>query len=210
MNIEARIEKRELRIKNILVFYFLLLTSYFLLLSGCVREKEVGYKSIGWRVGQWALYVINGEERQYSIIEQDSCYFWLEVSSKDAVVRVLVREDMEDNYRGLIVKKGDNKPIEFGYGEFSLVSTLPLTEKERTFTGRDKVVLPCGGFDCFCARYKEGEVWVSDKVPIFGIVKYTDERTQMILKDYGLKGAKSSIKEETVKPNYVNLEKLKT
>ncbi len=173
---------------------------FFFFVIGCSKRGE--YNLLKWKVGQWVSYKINDKPIRVSIVGKDSVFFWVETVEPELTAKVLVEEAQLDEAIRLIVKKVNETPFEIQVDKFSIKSGFPNITVEESGK-KEIVVLPSGKFKAFHVKQEEEDVWLANKVPIFGIVKYKSKDKEIILWDYGLKGAKSEIKENV---NAINLE----
>ncbi len=165
----------------------------FVLIISCSKKGE--YHLLRWKTGQWVCYKINDEPIRISIVGKDSTLFWVETAESELVAKVLAEEGQLEEAKRLIVKKVSESPFEMQAEKFSIKSGFPDISV-RESGEKELVTLPCGKFRTFHIRQKEEDVWLSNKVPILGIVRYKSKDKEIVLWDYGLKGAKSEIKEK--------------
>lgn len=174
-----------------------------LIASGCGR----GFETPHWRVGQWVRYSVtsSGEtwQLEYALVGEEkdgeSQLFWLETRRFDGKDTLFVK---------WLVPAGLNGPAErvlVGEGTSASVMVdgpgLPQqSEGGRSSGGQSLAVLesvetPAGPF--LSQRYAKpsGLVWLSPKVPIFGVVRSKGEEGELMLVAYGLKGATSKLTE---------------
>ena len=142
------------------------------LFVGCSKTEK--FQLLEWRTGQWAAYTINGEPIKISIVGEDSNMFWIETVEPQMIVKALVEEGKLNEPKRLIVKTVGENPIEFQNTEFLAESGLPVIKTE-DFGKKEIVVLPCGKFKVVHIKENVKDVWVSEDIPILGIVKYKNE-----------------------------------
>lgn len=165
----------------------------FFLIAGCSNRGE--YHPLQWRVGQWVSYEINGKPLQVSVVGRDSFLFWVETVEPEIIVKVLVEEGELANPKRVIIKEAGEETVEFRVDEISVKSGLSSLKIGKSTSGKKELLtLPCGKFKVFHIKQNGKEVWVSNKIPIFGIAKYKSDDKAILLRDYGLHGAKSEIK----------------
>lgn len=164
----------------------------FFVVAGCSNLAE--FHPLEWRVGQWVSYKINNEPLEVAIVGQESTLFWVETSEPEIIVKVLVERGKIIEPKRLIVKKVGESPIEFKVAEFSIKGGLPVMES-KNLGDKEILTLPCGKIKAVHIREEKRDVWLSDAIPIFGIVKYKTKDTLIVLQNYGIKGAKSGITE---------------
>ncbi|MCD6418153.1 hypothetical protein J7M00_05165 [bacterium] len=76
---------------------------------------------------------------------------------------------------------------------------------------KETITVPAGTFNC--TRYttidketnEKNDVWVSDKVPLLGVVKMKNDDGEFVLADYGDNGAKSAITETPQKIDFKSM-----
>jgi len=173
----------------------------FVFIIGCSKSGK--YHSLRWSVGQWVSYKINDKPIRVSIVGRESSnkaedelsLYWVETVEPELVVKVLVEEGKLDKARKLIIKKVSEAPFEVQVDNFHIKSEFPSLSTSEL--GKEELLtLPCGKFRVFHKKENGEDVWLSNKVPIFGIVKYKSKNKEIVLWDYGIKGAKSEIKGE--------------
>ncbi|MDI6841035.1 MAG: hypothetical protein QMD71_09360 [bacterium] len=179
--------------KNVLIILFIF--------TGCAQLHK--YKPIPWAVGQWVSYEVNGEPLKVSIVGKDLAGFWLETVEPEVVVKFLVEEGGTQPNK-LIVKTVGDSPIEFPVDKFNVKSILLSAKIDESANLRNEILtLTCGKLRVFHTTYEGSDIWLSSKVPIFGIVKYMGKDKLIVLRDYGIKGAESEIKEQAESANFI-------
>lgn len=159
---------------------------------GC--SKTINYKPIKWEVGQWVCYEINGEPLKMSVTGKDSDLFWLEAAESEIVLKLLIEEGKLNEPRRIIAKKLGENAIEINVAKVSLKTALPMMEMNEPIKGtREIVTLPSGKFKTVYLKKEDKESWLSNTVPILGIVKYKSSDKNIVLRSYGEKGARSEI-----------------
>ncbi len=145
----------------------------------------------------WRLeYAIVAEERS-----QDSNLFWLEVrrfEEKDSLfVKFLVPAGMEGPPERVLI------------GGNGMKSQLLLDGSRVTFlegggavpgisdrsASLDEIDTPAGRFASRKCGHPSGVVWLSPRVPIFGVVRLRSDEVEMELAGCGFKGAASRLRE---------------
>jgi len=174
-----------------------------LIASGCGR----GFRTPHWRVGQWVRYSVTSSGKtwqlEYALVGEEksgeSQLFWLETrrfDGKDTLfVKWLVPAGLNGPAERVLVGKGTSASVMVdGPG-------LPQkAERVRSSEGQSLAVLesvetPAGPF--LSERYARpsGPIWLSSKVPIFGVVRSKGEEGELMLVGYGQKGATSKLTE---------------
>jgi len=183
-----------------------MLTICVLLLAlsiGC-KQKDP-YKLMQWEVGQWVLYDINGKEVRYAIVGSHDSYFWLERSGfqngEHLVIKALTLPGSNEIEK-FIVKGSNGSPIEFAFDGFPF--EYLLLEGDVEILSKENLSL--SGYELYAVhlRQKEADIWFSNEIPIFGILKYENGSEKILLKDYGLNGAESEIAEVPKGSAYLN------
>jgi len=174
-----------------------------ILLIGCIQKAP--YKPMHWEVGQWVLYDINGKEEKYAIVGAHDSYFWLEKSSTQNGEHIIIKalaSPSSNEIKKFIVKRSNGNPIEFVFDKF-LFEDL-LLEGDVEILSKEKFNL--AGHESYAVhlRQKRADIWFSNKIPIWGILKYENGKESIVLKDYGLKGAESEIAEVPKSSAYLN------
>ncbi|MFA5033243.1 MAG: hypothetical protein WC614_09495 [bacterium] len=178
------------RSNNLLRCGFYVLT--LLLLEGC--NTNVKYKPVKWETGQWVCYSINGEPFKISIVSKDSEMFWVETEEPGIIMKMLIKENEFNTPQKIIARKLGGKAISFETDKISIRSGLPLISIDDSLKAIRKVItLSAGKFKTAYLKKEDSEVWLSNLVPILGIVKYTSKDKNIEIQSYGLKGAKSQI-----------------
>lgn len=168
----------------------------FLFLVGC-NSKATKFYPMPWKVGQWVTYTVNEEPLKIAVTGQESTFFWLETVESEAIVKVLVTEHDLSNPNRIIVKKLGEPAVEFPLEDFSIKANLSDVKlDEFTEFTTEYLTLLCGKFKAFHIKEGETDIWLSNKIPLFGIVRYKDDDKTIVLRDYGLSGAQSEINEE--------------
>lgn len=179
--------------------HFLLVLLTFITFSGCGRN--IKYTPVKWKVGQWAAYEVNGEPLKVSIVGEDSSTslknktsFWLETAEPEIIVKLLVEEGKINEPLRIIAKRLGEPAVEFGTNKIGIKSGLPLMELFESEKGERKILtLPVGKFKTVYFKKEDKEIWLSNTVPVLGIVKYASSDKNIVLCGLGTKGAKSEI-----------------
>lgn len=170
---------------------------------GCTRKGP--YKLMQWEVGQWVLYDINGKEVRYAIVGTHDSYFWLERSGfqngRHLVIKALTSPGSSEIEK-FIVKGPNGSPIEFAFNGFPLEDLL--LEEGVEIIAKENLNLSGHKLYAVHLRQKEADIWFSNEIPIFGILKYENGSERILLKDYGLNGAESEIAEVPKGSVYLN------
>lgn len=158
-----------------------------------------------WEVGQWVLYDVNGKEVKYAIVGSYDSYFWLEKSSvqngEHLIIKVLTSPGSND-IKKFIVKRFNESPIEFVFDRFPFEN--PLLEGDAEIVSKEKFSLSGRELHAVHLKQKGADIWFSNEIPIFGILKYENGGERILLKDYGFKGAESEIAEVPKGSIYLN------
>ena len=176
------------------------------LFAGCAKLHK--YHPMPWVVGQWVSYEVNGEPLKVSLVGKDSSGFWLETVGPEAIVKMLVErgeaQPKRCDLKRLIVKPLGDLPIEFSLDEFGVKSELLSIKMDSSMNFKEEIfTLPCGKLRVFHTTQEGSDIWVSGKVPIFGVVKYKSNDNLIVLCDYGIKGAESEIKQQPEVANFI-------
>jgi hypothetical protein len=171
---------------------------------GCGRDSV---KAPAWRVGHWARYdvTLNGRKWQleYAIVGEErkgkSHLYWLEARRFDQndslFVKWLVPGWLDGPPEKVLVGKGSHAsivmdgsclPEELGNGKVCKGLKPPVSERLET---------PAGPFVSKKFSRPSSSVWLSSKVPIFGVVRSKNGDGELVLVAYGLKGATSGLTE---------------
>ena len=219
------------------MFKKLLLTGLILVLIsslGITAAPLTKYKGMSWSVGQWTEYKMTIEKEtinvRYSITGSEvisgKTYYWFEMSSQNqrikSVTKMLITPG--EKPKKFYMKSGDRPAMDM---TSMMNSNMHKNQKPPVHTddtinagivGVGPVVVPGGTFVAVHSRIKDdtakinSDIWVSDKVPVTGIVKSTggdsESTVTMQLQKYGTTGAKTEITETPkpfVMPNMQNM-----
>jgi len=185
-------------------------------------------------VGAYATYKVitqkNKAERitKLSIVgkeksEKGKDLYWYEVEEKDpktgrvTIVKMLISGNPQEigTIHRMIMKSGKEPASELPQALIQLINQAPPPKKKEEkpkikTLGTEKVKVKNQVLECKHIRYTSkdeatAEVWTSDKVPLFGLVKSTSPEVTMELLEYGT-DAVSAIKE---KPEVLKMQKSK-
>ena len=149
-------------------------------------------------------------------------FYWYEVKTHNrntgvtAIIKMLISGDPKDagNTKRMIVKYNQEKAIELpgnvlAMSDIQKTSEEPIqAEKEEKIEelGKEKVKTPVGTFDCIHLRYEDVDknnidVWTSEKLSFFELVKFESKDRKLELTAYG-EDAVSAI---TEKPEQIQI-----
>lgn len=206
--------------------YPVLLVFCLALLAGTavMAANPVTYKGLNWQVGQWAQYEMNMDKRtfivKYSITGTETVngktWFWYEneiIMPETKTISKMLILPGEASPKHLYVKNGNEPAMDMT----SMLTHQSAGQENNTlqkdedivkgFIGYESITVPAGPFNTLHSKVQsqsggdKTDVWVSNKVPITGVVKLSgkDKRASVLtmkLLKYGLSGAQTSIKEK--------------
>ncbi|MCJ7508587.1 MAG: DUF3108 domain-containing protein [candidate division Zixibacteria bacterium] len=168
------------------------------------------------------------EKLKFSIVGEETTpqgkLYWYEMkinnrnTGETVIMKMLIAGDPKEtgNIKRMIVKRNQEKAMEFPPSLLAMAETQAKSkestaskEKEKVKElGKEKLKTSVGTFDCLHLRYREAnedeaDAWTSEKLPIFGLVKFESKSKKMELSSYG-KDAVSAI---TEKPEQLQLPK---
>ncbi|MFQ5906451.1 MAG: hypothetical protein ACE5JA_07750 [bacterium] len=159
-----------------------------------------------WRVGQWVRYDVTSHDRkwelEYAVVGKErngnSQLFWLEARRFDEAdslfLKWLVPRGLEGPAAKVLIG-------ERGAPAGLVVEGACLTEKlgkengcnAPRYLAMETVETPAGRFSSKKFKHPAGLVWLSPKVPVFGIVRLNRGEEELVLVAYGLRGATSEL-----------------
>ena len=168
------------------------------------------------------------EKLRFSIVGEELTpqgkLYWYEMkinnrnTGETVIMKMLISGDPKEtgNIKRMIVKRNQEKAMELPPNLLAMAETQAKSkestsskEKEKVKElGKEKLKTSVGTFDCLHVRYREAseneaDAWTSEKLPIFGLVKFESKSKKMELSGYG-KDAVSAI---TEKPEQLQLPK---
>jgi hypothetical protein len=171
-------------------------------------------------VGQWSEYQmdVEGEKpmtMRISIVGKEDEAYWYETVMTDGegrrmINKMLVDGDPEDmgNVKRMIMKPGNEPAMEMPIGMMNVMEGMgegmgqpedEAPEPAQEDLGVEKITVPAGTFDAHHWRFTSGEdvidMWVSEDVGPYGVVKNETNGVAMVLMEHGDK-AVSQITEE--------------
>ena len=178
--------------RNKLLLYSCCYLLAFLFLYGC--NKNIKYKPVKWAVGQWVCYKMNEEPFKISIVGSESDMFWVESEEPQITIKMLIKENKFNEPHKITAKKFSGRIINFETDKISIKCGLPIISIDDSLKATRKVItLPTGKFRTAYLKKEESEIWLSNLVPILGIVQYKSKEKNIEIQSYGLKGAVSKI-----------------
>jgi hypothetical protein len=170
------------------------------------------------------------EKLKFSIVGEEVTpqgkLYWYEMkinnrnTGETVIMKMLISGDPKEtgNIKRMIIKRNQEKAMELPP---SLLTMAEMQSKSKESTaskekekekvkelGKEKIKTSVGTFDCLHLKYREAsedeaDAWTSEKLPIFGLVKFESKSKKMELSGYG-KDAVSAI---TEKPEQLQLPK---
>ncbi len=178
------------------------------------------YRSFNPKKGGWASYRLTdamGETSTltFAVVAEEAASVWLEVRSEqggvEGIAAYLLRGDpsKDENVLKLRVQSEPGKVLEFDQetllklkkmdpAAFGGTTAVPIGPTMGKIQGLPDETLQVGKKKLKCRHLKvvgpdkEAEVWVSDKVTPFGIVRLVSGSEEVLLLEYG-KGAKPKV-----------------
>ncbi len=172
------------------------------------------------KVGSGAIYEVQHPQRgkmqmEIAVVGEEKTgektAYWLEMrvqeSEKSRVIvkSLVVLEGQKSDVLRTIVQNNEGPPMEFPVAMQRNMNSPagPAPEDIRAiaeYVGTETVTIPAGSFTCEHFRMKDGsgDVWVSEKVAPYGIVKATGRAGSMVLLKV-LDGERSQIRGEPQK-----------
>ncbi|MFQ5906998.1 MAG: hypothetical protein ACE5JA_10575, partial [bacterium] len=170
-------------------------------------------------VGAWSEYrIINIEGPdtvliKYSLTGREKydkadCYWFEYHIARDEevdIIKMLISGDPKDpdNLKRLIVKRGDDRPIELPVPKRH--SAVPESAKtpEPVTLGSETIITPAGKLKCTHLTVKNMknkiDFWTNEKIPFFGLARSVDGNSVIEIMRYGKTGAKTGITEKPQK-----------
>jgi len=120
---------------------------------------------------------------------------WLEMTTKGdqglmVMKTLMVADGATMQSKRMIMQQGDDEPMEFpmemmarmGGGGGGPREQVTDIRKDAEVVGTEEITVPAGKFTCTHLKTKDGaDVWVSDKVAPYGLVKMTSKEANMTL-----------------------------
>ena len=171
--------------------------------SGCGR----GFRTPHWCVGQWVRYSVTSSDKtwqlEYALVGEEkdgeSQLFWLETrrfDGKDTLfVKWLVPAGLNGPAKRVLVGKGTSANVMVDGPGLPREAERGRSSGDQSLAVLESIETPAGPF--LSERYAKpsGLVWLSSKVPIFGVVRSKGDEGELMLVAYGLKGATSKLTE---------------
>lgn len=163
-----------------------------------------------WRVGQWANYdVISHGNRwrlEYALVGREkngkSQLFWLEArrfeQSDSLFVKCLVPSGLNGAAERVLISGNSANSSLLLDGSHLPWGTegKPLeVSRKRQPAVLENVDTPAGQFSSNRYEHSAGQIWLSSKVPVFGLVRSKSDEVEMVLVAFGQRGATSELKE---------------
>jgi len=186
--------------------------------GGALLPAELGRCCDGYRVGHWVEYVVHLRERRQvwhlhlAVVGREGEAWWIEMTvaqarGGEAIARMLVHHGDEADQVGgrlrrLIVQPEGQVPLELPVEEAS--GTLPEIDSGEgpgVLVGAESIRVGAGTFRA--RHYRRGEgprarhIWLSDRVPLWGLTRYRGPRVEMSLTAMGA-GAASRVTAEPI------------
>lgn len=149
------------------------------------REMEiaiVGSETVGGKTGHWLEMVIQDPEEGQIVIKH-----------------LIVLDEKDTRVIKMVFQKEGEQAMEMSMEMMGMMGGQQHTQDadirdNATHLGTETITTPAGSFTCEHYRTKDGaDVWVSEKVAPYGMVKMTSRDANMVLLRV-LTGAKSRIK----------------
>lgn len=180
--------------------------------GGTLLPAELGRCCEGYRVGLWVEYLVLLHDRReawhlrLAVTGREGDAWWVEMTvaqarGGEAVARMLVRQGEGVGLGGrllrLVVQAEGQIPLELPLEEAS--GTLPdldAGEGASALVGSEQVRVRAGTFEA--RHYRRGagrsarDAWISDRVPLWGLVRFHGPHAEMALTGMGT-GAVSRI-----------------
>ena len=184
--------------------------------QGALLPAELGRCCDGYRVGHWVEYLVSAPGRRQlwhlhlAVVGRDGDAYWIELtmaqpSRGEAIARMLVDPGegaVGGRLRRLIIQPEGNLPLELPLD--MAPATLPAArpaEGSGTFVGTETIRVTAGTFSARHYRRGEGaeasDVWISERVPLWGLARFQGPRAQLTLIAFGT-GAASRVVGEPV------------
>lgn len=168
------------------------------------------------------------EKLKFSIVGEEVTpqgkLYWYEMTihnrstGETVITKMLISGDPKEtgNIKKMVVKRNQEKAMELPPNLLAMAeaqakskeSTASKAKEKVKELGKEKIKTSVGTFDCLHLRYREAgedeaDAWTSEKLPIFGLVKFESKSKKMELSGYG-RDAVSAI---TEKPEQLRLPK---
>jgi hypothetical protein len=146
------------------------------------------------------------EKLKFSIVGEEVtpqgklCWYEMKINNRNTgetvIMKMLISGDPKEtgNIKRMIVKRNQEKAMELppnllAMAETQAKSKESTTSKEKEKVkelGKEKLKTSVGTFDCLHVRYREAsedeaDAWTSEKLPIFGLVKFESKSKKMEL-----------------------------
>lgn len=196
----------------------------FVILGGLLAVQSIAnikYNPSPWAAGQWATYEMKSSKEQFKIkysitgteLVDGKTYYWFEtridMENQTNIIKMLMA--MEDSEPKRIIMKSNKEPAIDMTDTFKRNMQMtenhgkPLIHSEedilKGYIGIESVTVPAGTFQSIKSRATEQsgveftEIWVSEKIPVIGMVKASGKDNSLVLTAYGTSGAKTDITE---------------